>query len=272
MQGAYQQAPTTVVIVQQPNTWYRGPNYMRSGVRVCGIVFSLPIIICLGFSGFMLLFSGITTISMANSVPDSIFDDDDVNPGAVVGTMLIIGGVLCLAGCIVLIYYSKKQYQNLNSGVGSDPGRVIRRNPSPSPQPPGSVQPGGFSQPIGGYPPASYPPAGGQMAYPPAGGQMAYPPAGGQMAYPPAGGQMAYPPAGGQNYVYTPPTTAPYGAGPPYPQGFNDKPCPPPYSAVDPGSQATAQTQPLTSPSPTLPCAPEYSAPPPYAPDYKAPL
>ncbi|XP_068229225.1 uncharacterized protein [Palaemon carinicauda] len=219
---------------------------MKSGVRVCGIVFSLPIIICLGFSGFMLLFIGITTVSMEYRIPD--------DPGVIVGAMLIIGGVLCLAGCIVLIYYSKKQYQNLNSGVGSDPGRVIRRNPSPSPQPPGSVQPGGFSQPIGGYPPASYPPAGGQMAYPP------------------AGGQMAYPPAGGQNYVYTPPTTAPYGTGPPYPQGFNDKPCPPPYSAVDPGSQATAQTQPLTSPSPTLPCAPEYSAPPPYAPDYKAPL
>lgn len=253
MQGAYQQAPTTVVVVQQPNTWYRGPNYLRSGVRVCGFALSLPLIICLGFSGAMFFFIGATTISMGKS-HDSLFDDDDdddVNPTVVVGTIMIIIGVVCTAGCIGLACYSKKQYQKLNHGL-NDPGRVINRNPSPVPpqQPvmnPG--QPGVFlptsagvygPQPMGGYP-AGYPPA--------------------------AGGPMAYPPPGGQAYVYPPPTSAPYGAGPPYQQATVEKAAPPPYSPVDPGAQAAG-----SSPDPTLPCAPEYNAPPPYAPDYKAPI
>ncbi|XP_066976069.1 uncharacterized protein [Macrobrachium rosenbergii] len=223
---ACRQVPTTVVVVQQPIAWYRyhrGPSYLRSdwrlsnlvktynssdsSLQVCGFALSLPLIICLGFSGATFFIIGATTISIGKS-HDSLFDGDgDVNPTDVVGALMIIIGVVCTAGCIGLACYSKKQYQKLNHGL-NDPGRVINRNPSPvsSQQPvmnPG--QPGVFlptsagfydPQPMGGYP-AGYLPA--------------------------AGGPMGYPPPGGQVYVYPAPTSAPYGAGPPYQQAPVEK-------------------------------------------------
>ncbi|KAK8735079.1 hypothetical protein OTU49_005478 [Cherax quadricarinatus] len=287
----YQQVvvvPTAAAPAEQSSSW------RRRGVQVGGLMLGLPCAICLSVTGFVFLVTGIGIISSEAEFDSDIFDDDD-EPLSVVGMVMIVIGVVLIAGCIWLCYAGHRAYKRYSNSEG----RVISTAQTVV-APPGSYPV--VSSVACQYPPGTQittyttsggPPAGyavsGQMAPYPSQGQYPSPVPGQPSPYPVAAGQSPYPshipgqpgppyqtPAAGHPGPFPTPATGHPGPYPP-PVGPYQPPPAEPYPTPYPGMQPAPPYQSQFAPeAPGLPektglpgeMAPvdPYEKPPPYAP------